>query len=287
MNEQALKERLKNIAVMENRTFNEVWRELLLERLLVRIAQSEYRQKFVFKGGLLLSHYIEIGRETKDADFLAKELDAQMNTISDAFDRVCEEKIDDGFFFKNFGISPLLQPHMNYPGFRVDIEVRFHEKMKDRIQVDIGVGDIVEPKVEVIELYHYKGQPIFEESVSLRVYPMETIFAEKFETIIHKGATNSRMKDFHDLLLICRSGNLLDSKKLSADIVKTFNNRKTPLATSIKLSSDDIANIQKFWAAHRKGLMKIATQLNIPESVEDVIAEINQWLKKVGFGGRE
>ncbi len=78
MNEQALKERLKTIANIERRTFNEVWRGMVLERLLVRISHSKHSKNFIFKGGLLLSYYLAIGRETKDADFLATELDANI-----------------------------------------------------------------------------------------------------------------------------------------------------------------------------------------------------------------
>ena len=70
MNEQALKERVKAIAGAENRTFGEVWKRLLLERFLVRLSRSEYADRLIFKGGLLLSHYFDIGRETKDIDVL-------------------------------------------------------------------------------------------------------------------------------------------------------------------------------------------------------------------------
>ena len=69
MNEQALKERIKYIAHLEERVFNQVWRILILERLLIRLSHSSYSEQFIFKGGLLLSYYITLGRETKDADF--------------------------------------------------------------------------------------------------------------------------------------------------------------------------------------------------------------------------
>jgi hypothetical protein len=69
MNEQSLKDRLKKIAQKEKRTFNEVWRRLILERFLVRLSKSKYIDKFIFKGGLLLSHYLDIGRETHESIF--------------------------------------------------------------------------------------------------------------------------------------------------------------------------------------------------------------------------
>ena len=73
MNEQALKDKIRHIAVREGRIFNHIWRDLTLERLLVRLSHSHYKNQFVFKGGLLLARYISLGRETKDADFLIKE----------------------------------------------------------------------------------------------------------------------------------------------------------------------------------------------------------------------
>ena len=70
MNEDALKERIKSIAKDKGTTFQEVWKQLLLERFLARVSKSKHQEKFIFKGGLLLAQYLEIGRETTDADFL-------------------------------------------------------------------------------------------------------------------------------------------------------------------------------------------------------------------------
>ncbi len=75
MNEQALKERIKYIANSENRKFNQVWRDLILERLLMRLARSSFNNQLIFKGGLLLSRYIKLGRETRDIDLQTTQLD--------------------------------------------------------------------------------------------------------------------------------------------------------------------------------------------------------------------
>ncbi len=280
MNEQALKERLKNIAYLERRTFNEVWKGIVVERLLVRISHSSYSEKFIFKGGLLLSHYLDIGRETKDVDFLATQLDANIIHIENAFQEFCYVKINDGFVFTYSNIALLKQPHMNYPGFRVSLNISFTDRMKDRIQVDVGFGDVVEPKEELLELYQYKGKPIFEGSVSLRAYPVETIFAEKLETIISKGAVNSRMKDYHDLILLCREEGMLNIPKLKTDIIKTFLNRKSELTIPINFSKENYVLMQQLWAGHRRGLEKVADKLNIPVTIEALVSEINDWLIK-------
>src|SRR4029078_4900782 len=125
-------------------------------------------------------------------------------------------------------IEILSQPHVEYPGYRTTLKV-FFAKMKDKIHVDVGIGDIVEPQNKEIKLFKYRGKPFFEESISLLVYPIETIFAEKLETVLSKGSRNSRMKDFHDLILLLRDTSLKDSKKLHEDVRKTFENRGTAL----------------------------------------------------------
>src|SRR5690606_36564524 len=122
----------------------------------------------------------------------------------------------------------LEQPHMDYSGYRMHLKVAFG-RMQDKIHIDVGIGDIVKPFSQDIYLFHYKGHPLFEEEVSLMVYPLETIFAEKLETVISKGAANSRMKDYHDLLLLIRSTKLIKFNILKDALTDTFKNRRGTL----------------------------------------------------------
>lgn len=280
MKEQALKERLKFIAKVKQRNFQEVWRLLLLERLLVRLAHSDYHHKFIFKGGLLLAHYLTIARETSDIDLLAQQMKVEMLRIKQAFNEICSLKNDDGFAFSCVNIEELGHIHMNYTGYRVRIDVRFGN-MKDRVHVDVGVGDIVEAKQESLELYQYKGKPIFEDSVSLQVYPVETIFAEKLESIISRGSANSRMKDFHDILLLSREKHLINGAKLNIDINNTFTQRQTKLTIPIKFTTDECSRLQPLWSAHLRGLGDNANNLHLPTKVTDLLAEINTWLQEI------
>ena len=203
MNEDALKERIKTIAREKESTFNEIWKQFLLERFLVRLSRSKHHDKFIFKGGLLIAKYIEIGRETTDADFLMRNLKNEIPSIQSAMMDIIVVNLNDQFQFEWDNIEELTQPHMDYPGFRVRLKVQF-DKMKDKIQIDIGVGDLVNPIEEHIDPFTYKGSPIFEDDITLLVYPLETVYAEKLETIISKGSSNSRMKDYHDLILLSR-----------------------------------------------------------------------------------
>jgi predicted nucleotidyltransferase component of viral defense system len=279
MNEQALKERLKHIARNQNKTFQEVWKLLVLERFLVRLSLSDYRSKLIFKGGLLLTHYLSIARETSDLDFLAKQLQVEIDTLRILLENICKVETGDGFSIELSGIDELEHAHMNYPGYRAKFNVRF-SNMKDRIQVDIGVGDSVLPDQISWKLFQYKGKPIFEESVSLQVYPFETIFSEKLETIITRGSANSRMKDFHDLILMCRNDEFVDIHKLKSSIDHTFRNRNSSINLPMRFSPDELKGLQALWISHLRTLSaKVKEELNLPSEISELINELNSWFK--------
>jgi hypothetical protein len=124
--------------------------------------------------------------------------------------------------------------------------------------------------------------PLFGDSISLEVYPVETIFAEKLETIISRAAANSRMKDYHDLLLLCREDGLLDKTRLKDNIVQTFQNRGTVFSIPVQFESDELGRMQRLWAGHLRALGTPRTQmLGLPEEIDTVIKDLNQWLLSI------
>jgi predicted nucleotidyltransferase component of viral defense system len=278
MNEQALKARLKHIGNEKGKGFNEVWKLLVLERFLARLSRSEYSDKFIFKGGLLLSYYLTIGRETIDIDLLARRLNAEKSNVELIMQEICLLKLDDGFEMQFINLDDLDHQHMNYPGFQIGIAVQFGV-MSDKFFVDIGVGDVVEPVLLDWPSFSYKEIPLFSDSISLEVYPVETIFAEKLETIISRGSANSRMKDYHDLLLLCQEDGLLDKARLKNNIDQTFQNRGTLFSIPIQFQSDELERMQLLWARHLRALGTPRTQmLGLPEEIDTVIKDLNQWL---------
>lgn len=278
MNEAALKERLKTIATEKETTLNKVWKQLLLERFLARLSDSPYQDKFIFKGGLLLAQYIVINRETIDIDFLMTKIKSEMQNIEKVIKEIAATDSEDGFSFTWFSAEELSQPHMEYTGFRITLDAQFG-KMRDKIQIDIGIGDAVVPVVTSFNPFEYKGKPIFAGEISLYVYPPEAIFSEKLETIISKGAINSRMKDYHDLLVMIREQNLLDTEKLTNTIQATFNRRGTPISLSINFDSAGIQSLQALWSNHLRGLGIFRERLNLPDKIDNVIKEVNDWVK--------
>jgi len=221
---------------------------------------------------------MKIGRETVDLDFLLTYMNAEAKTLQEIFTEIVSIILDDGFTFSFENIHLLSQPHMEYPGYRIIFKTSF-AKIKDKIHVDIGIGDKVEPLYREIKLFQYQEKSFFEESISLLVYPIETIFAEKLETILSKGSQNSRMKDFHDLLLLLRDTSLINSKKLQESVEKTCANRGTILQ-SIQFDKSSYVILQQLWRAHLRGLGGITKELALPESITIVVDIINSGLKQ-------
>lgn len=202
--EQSIKERVKVIAKTQGRTFSDVWQEVVLERWLTRLAKSKYRKHFIFKGAMCLLRYIDLQRETRDLDFLIKDLQASIEDVRKYLGEVSSLTHDDGFLFDTLDVSLLDHTHMQYPGYSVSV-IGHLGKTKTKIFIDIGVGDSVIPTEITMRLLSTEKMPLFEKDIELWAYPVEAIFAEKLETAVSRSDQNSRMKDYHDLLCLARN----------------------------------------------------------------------------------
>ena len=222
---------------------------------------------------------MEIGRETTDLDFLLTKMNASEDEIEQAVTEIVGMESTDGFSFYYESVELLEQPHMDYPGYQVSLKATFGQ-MKDRIHIDVGTGDVVSPAMCELYLFQYRGKPLFENEISLMVYPPETIFAEKLETVIFKGAINSRMKDYHDLLLLSRNPRMIDFNKLQTAVKKTFDHRGIAFEL-IEFSEQDLKPMAKLWTAHFKNLGPHVEALTLPANIQDVIIEINKTLVKL------
>ena len=221
---------------------------------------------------------MEIGRETVDLDFLLTQMKTKKKEIERVFKEICSISLEDGFLYHYEKIDSLEQPHMRYPGFRTSLAVSFG-KMKDKIHVDAGIGDVVKPEIRKFGLFEYRGEPIFEKSLSLLVYPIETIFSEKLETILSKGAANSRMKDYHDVYLLIRE-KMLRLETLKDTVLRTFGHRGRAIQ-KIEFDEQELKALQKLWTAHLKGLGNVAFELDLPPQMAAAIAEINSCIEGI------
>jgi predicted nucleotidyltransferase component of viral defense system len=275
---QSMKERLKVVAKERDLTFEEVWHNLVLERFLARLCQSKYKANFILKGGTLLARYIPIGRETKDLDFLVERLKNSEEFLAEAFDDICRINLSDGFEFEKVKVGKLLHPHMDYTG----IEVLLLAKLggpQSYIQIDLGFGDIVEAIYYSMDLTATSKGPLFESQIEVQSYPKEFIFAEKLETVVHRGVGNSRMKDFHDLISLISLDGCLDKSYTEKVVTAVFLHRETPLeALPIQHDAEAEVILQAAWEKYRAKTV-FTDEMKALSTIKDVIALINTWLK--------
>jgi predicted nucleotidyltransferase component of viral defense system len=259
-------QRLQNVARNTGSPFNEVLQYFAMERMLYRLSSSAHKGSFVLKGALLFRVWdIPDSRATRDIDLLAF-LDNSPEKLAAIFREVCSIEGDDGLVFDPDSVDArTIKEDADYEGVRV----RFRGllgKAKITMQVDVGFGDKVHPAIVQTDYPVILDLP----APTLRIYPPETVVAEKVEAMIHLGSLNSRMKDFYDIWRLSRQFEF-DSEVLSEAIGQTLENRGTKLISLDVLKADLLANdtLERQWRAF---LTK--SGVSGPESFHEVLDQI-------------
>lgn len=224
----SVKQKLLNIAQERQKDFNLLMLHYGIERILYRLSQSEYADDFVLKGAMLF-HYWSVSphRITRDVDLLGRG-EPDLERIANIFQKVCSLKVDDGLTVDVESVqAERILSDEEYIGVRIKL-MAYLEKSRIPLQIDIGFGDAVTPrptKRDIPTLLKF-GQP------RLRVYPWETVVAEKYRAVVALGLTNSRMKDFFDLWYMAQTFEF-DGDILAKAIKATLKRRKTDLPKDI------------------------------------------------------
>ncbi len=280
--EQSIKEKIKALAKQRETTFAELWRNLILERFLIRLAQSPYKEKFILKGGTLLAKYIYIGRETMDLDFFVRKLSNAQQSLKIVLQAICEISVEDSFAFELVKIKILDHSQLAYTGAEITLRALFGAT-RTTMRMDLGFGDCVESVEHPIDLTATSKGPLFESRITLQCYPKEFIFAEKLETVVFRGSSNTRMKDFHDIYSLIQLS-ALDGPLAKKAVELVFRHRKTLLSKlPVIFNNDEFEALQKNWNSY---LRKNRTQKNLmslPESIESIISVLNRWMA-IQFG---
>lgn len=248
----------------------------MIERFLARLGKSKYVDHLILKGGTLLSKYTDIGRETRDLDFLAHKISNEINTIENIFKEIADIQLLDGFEFREVQAEKLMHNHMQYSGVEISM-IGYFSKTRFKVQIDLGFGDMVEPIKYAFPLLKSSKGPFFESELELACYPKEYIFAEKLETLASRGYLNSRMKDFHDLYWMATQIEKSDFKNLKSIVLSVFNHRSTRIQFPIKYSRDGIDNLQQHWKGYLTQLQLIH-QERLPKDISEIIEKINHFL---------
>lgn len=221
----SIRARLLNIAREQHIPFQQVLARYFHERFIYRISVSPFADKLILKGGNLVYAFQGLAtRPTKDIDYLAIGITNREEKIKEVFSVICSINFtsDHVIFNPTTIVTELISEQQKYKGIRVYIQSRFHTT-KQRIQIDIGFGDIIIPQ-PLFLVYPVLLNDL--EKPRIKAYTVETIIAEKFHAMIELSILNSRMKDFYDVYHLLKSGNY-KTETLQEAILSTFNNRKT------------------------------------------------------------
>lgn len=192
-----IKGRIKSVAKQNNADARTLMRIYMMERFLERLAQSEYRDNFIIKGGLLVTAMIGVAhRSTMDIDTSMKNLNLSAEDALRVVNRVKDIDLDDGVSFDVKDVSNIMD-EMEYPGIRVTMNANVG-RLITPLKIDISTGDVITPRA--IE-FNY-DLLLEDRSISLWSYNLETILAEKLQTVLARGILNTRMRDFYDIRML-------------------------------------------------------------------------------------
>ena len=231
----AVKAKIKNKAGGSSDKSQIILRIYLMERLLERVSLSQYRDNFVLKGGLLVSSLVGVDmRSTMDVDTTVKSLPLNKRSAQKILEEIIAVKLEDRVAFRITKVQDIMEGH-EYEGIRCMIECTI-DKLKQTIKVDISTGDEITPRAIA-----YKLPLIIEDrSINLWAYNLETLLAEKLETIMVRAEANTRMRDFYDIhVLLEQDVVTIDRDTMKSAFYATCKRRKS---TERIVTIDDVIN---------------------------------------------
>ena len=247
-NSMSLKAKIRNIAKQKNIPAQVILQNYMFERLLVRLSASEYKEKFILKGGMLVAAIVGLdNRATMDLDTTLKNMPLTPDAICSALEQVCATPSDDDVSFEIRTISPIREDDI-YGGYRVMLNAKF-DTLLTPLSIDVSTGDAITPHA-----VQYNFSEIFddEKTYALWAYNIETVMAEKIETILRRGVFNTRPRDFYDAYI---------------------------LTTTQKFDKAVFTDALKATAAHRGTTQQIADVPSILRNIEESLELKTMWDK--------
>ena len=238
-----VRKQLLEVSKETGQNFQRLCRYFVFERLLYRLGESKYSDQFVLKGGMIIRALSDSNvRVSKDLDFTGYGK-SEIISVTDKFKQILSMKFDDGVEFDVGDLeAKVIRDKEIYDGIRLRTTAKILNIVV-KLQIDIGFGDKLVFPARVLE---YPSLLSFPRPV-IRAYSIESVISEKFHAIVSIGRYNSRMKDFYDIWIALKSGDV-NSDFLASSIFTTFTHRNTPIPTEVPVGlskeflEDDITN---------------------------------------------
>lgn len=206
-----LKDLIRNLSKKKSADAQILMRNYMMERFLERISLSDYKDRFILKGGMLVAAMVGLdARSTMDLDATVKGANVSVEDVENIISSILSVPMEDGVEFQVKRISEIME-EAEYPGVRVSIETTF-DGVRTPLKIDISTGDVITPR-EV--RYSFKLM-LEDRSIEVWAYNLETVLAEKLETVISRNVTNTRMRDFYDIHILKQ----LHGESLSASVLR-------------------------------------------------------------------
>lgn len=218
-----LKDLIKNLAHKNSADSQILLRSYITERFLERLSDSKYKNNFIIKGGMLISAMVGIkNRSTMDLDASIKGFPLNTDELKSVVESICSINLNDGVTFEIKSLAEIMD-EADYPGIRISMN-GFYDGIRTPVKLDISTGDVITPN-EIVFSY----QLMFENrKINLWSYNIETVLAEKLESMIARTITNTRMRDFYDVYLLTKIySEVIDYKILNLALKATSTKRNT------------------------------------------------------------
>ena len=205
-----LKDLIRNLSKKKSADAQILMRNYMMERFLERISLSEYKNQFILKGGMLVAAMVGLdARATMDLDATIKGTNVSVEDVEMIISQIISIPLDDGVSFRIKRISEIME-EADYPGVRVSMETKF-DGVITPLKIDISTGDIITPR----EIKYKFNLMLEDRTIEVWAYNLETVLAEKLETVISRNVTNTRMRDFYDIYILQK----LYGEQLSKDVL--------------------------------------------------------------------
>lgn len=218
-----LKALVRNRSNGNSNKANILIRNYAMERFLERVTMSKYRDNFILKGGMLVAHFVGLdNRTTMDIDTTIKDYNLNKKDIKNMIEEILSIELNDAMSFVIKSIDEIMEEH-EYSGIRVKLECKL-QNTRIPLKIDISTGDVITPK-EI----NYSYKLMFENrSIYILAYNIETVLAEKLETIVTRDVVNTRIRDFYDVaILSIQKENEISIDKLKLALIATAKQRKS------------------------------------------------------------
>ena len=205
-----LKDLIRNLSKKKSADAQILMRNYMMERFLERISLSEYKNQFILKGGMLVAAMVGLdARATMDLDATIKGTNVSVEDVEMIISQIISIPLDDGVSFRIKRISEIME-EADYPGVRVSMETKF-DGVITPLKIDISTGDIITPR----EIKYNFNLMLENRTIEVWAHNLETVLAEKLETVISRNVTNTRMRDFYDIYILQK----LYGEQLSKDVL--------------------------------------------------------------------